>query len=323
MPTNGLACELLRPNQVEAAIRSLRDHSDLREDGRGIRILVDEPELYNKWLYTVPGPGESLRLFGLSRRFCPFTNRRYAGGSPYHSGLTSEDALIPTLRGAALRLLRLPENTPREGLVRGPMGRLLHSSEWASRKDIVREVWEIDADPKSVAAERGKTTWEGVDGPTWTGTDLAVRPATSREVQELFQLQNNLNSELGLGAHRHLMWAGITEAVAYSKRHNYLTMFTRGLFLVAVRSNRLVGSAWCYRSFNPLRSGWTVWVRYVHVLPGCRRTGVFRGLLSAAPGVFAEAGYPTRQRVLLGRESPARDALTRYGFQLSKDDYFE
>src|SRR5581483_10013786 len=52
------AFRLLRSHEVEDAIQTIRENPALREslrdNGAGIRLLVEEPGLYNKWLYTIP-----------------------------------------------------------------------------------------------------------------------------------------------------------------------------------------------------------------------------------------------------------------------------
>lgn len=315
------------PRNVEEVIRSLRTVPDLEveDDGRGIRILADEPDLYNKWLFTWPAADGSHRVFSLSRRFCPFDNMFYAGGSPYHTGLRAERNLFPVLIGFGRTLHNLtPDRVPDRWFIRGPWGPHPQDSEWHTRGQPPRVVLEQDADGEVVRRERRRTRWDGPAGPVWTDeeTGLSVRLAMVPDAGYVHAAQNAINLDLGF---RDINWVsmrgGILTLLGWHHRHNCLTMFTRGAFVVAIRDGRRVGCAWTYRSFDPMRAGWTIWVRRAYVSTDGRRRGVFHALHQSVLGLLAEAGYRTRLRVLVPDGSPLVSRLERQGFRRTEAYY--
>jgi hypothetical protein len=333
------SCLRLDPAELKAALASLlRADSTWQNNTRGFHILNEEPDLYNKWLYTIPDANGNHRLLGLSRRFCPITNHPYAGYSLYHPDLPTLHPLDlgTALRTVVLEFLRLPRTWTRmkgilRGLVEGPNpSQRAQFEEWSSEGPLDFKLLEEDMEESAVDEERSRVSWHGKTGPVWEGgSQGTVEVGGEQTIEAICKMQNDLNLQLRDKLDRFQvpdpaeMDRGIRAIAECHARHGYLTVFSRGAFLISRCSGHITGCVWCFRSFHPKRAGWTIWLRRPYIDEEYRGRGVFPTLARAALGIFAEAGYPTRVRRFCSKEAPDRPLLGELVTSRMNDSYPE
>ncbi len=320
-----LECHRLHAREVGSALDAIREDGEYGEllgaNGDGFRAIAAEPERHNKRLYTIPDHNGRDRLVGLSKRFCPFTDRYYVGATLYHAlDSTLRDQLIPTLQRAARDLFEAKGDEPPINVylrcIAGSLKpeRIPLLSDWIDTKS-----WQLmtrAVEPHQVEEARGRIPTGRSAEPRWQGTDgNQVDLADSSHAESVFQMQHCLDHELGLGLDRRRTRSGILSVCAVRDRGGLEQLFGYGGFLVSRRGDALEGCVWCYRSYDPMRACWTVWLRRPYVLPGRRSRGVSRSLYEAAVGYFAHFGFaPSRLRIWV-HDSRAVPRLKEEGFQ--------
>jgi GNAT superfamily N-acetyltransferase len=310
---NNARCEPVIPDNLSAA---LADMPALGVQGRisGFQLVADEPDLYNKWLYTIADVEGRPALLGLSQRFCPIDNVPFAGFSIYHPALLDAwSATFTALRKMIHGFLRIPKKGGNSrcklrGLLRGLT--VNQKAQWGGAADLAKvKCVESSLESASVERERHCVQWYGATGPVWSGDgEYRVHVAGLYHFNAVLHHQQQLGRELGHGfatSDERETQRGIRNLLSRHGAHGGLSIFNRGAFLVAENGlGHAVGSAWVYRSFNPIRAGWTIWMRRPFVHPDHRKRGVFRNLAQAAVGMLAEGGFPVHIRELREKSMP-------------------
>jgi hypothetical protein len=331
---------LLRLEELLGALAGIHDRHRTEQSERGFRTLIEEPALYNKWLYTTAREGASGHtLLGVSRCFCPITNRPYLDVrtySPLPKGTSSQSDLFVSLERIAVSILSdLQPEPDRVGIVRGsfgvpdhPYGVVIYENTSQSER-FAADVHQRSITREELLAARECVRWLDETGPVWTEGTGRIVLASSLDQHLLYQHEVCVDEAISFPMPLERMRRGIQAIVTYNERHGHLTMFDRGAYLIAERGDAAVGSAWCFRSFDPVTCGWIVWVRRPYVREEYRRKAgydldVFGLLIRGAVGLFAEAGYPARVHTLCPRKSNAGRALEGAGFSrvADEDEFF-
>jgi len=145
---------------------------------------------------------------------------------------------------------------------------------------------------------------------------MKIREAHSGDLESLvdFNLAMALETE-AKNLHRETVRAGVCGC---------LEAPVRGFYLVAESTRRVVGSLMVTREWSDWRNGDFWWIQSVYVIPGFRKTGVFRALYDEARRRARASGQVCGCRLYVEKHNrSARSVYRKLGFAETEYRFYE